>query len=67
MSVAKRIQEDARESIAGVPALAAEALGRGEGGPRFFVEADGGGVEARGCEPSWPDFHLWPFPGTLEM
>jgi len=52
-------QEDARESIAGVPALAAEALGRGEEAA-FFVEADGGGVEARGAS-ELADFHLWPF------
>jgi len=48
-------QEDARESIAGVPALAAEALGRGEQAA-FFVVADGGSVEAGGAR-ELADFH----------
>src|SRR5690348_4565045 len=52
-------QEYARESIAGVTALAAEALGRGEQAA-FFVVADGGGVEAGGAG-ELADFHGSPF------
>jgi hypothetical protein len=48
-------EEDAMEGVAGVAALAAEALGRREEA-EFFVIADGGGVEvsARG---EFTDFH----------
>src|SRR5260370_33335283 len=38
-------EEDAREGVAGVAALAAEALGRSQEAA-FFVVTDGGGVEA---------------------
>jgi hypothetical protein len=48
-------EEDAVESVAGVAALAAGPLGRGEEA-HFFVVADGGGVEA-GAGGEFTDFH----------
>ncbi len=52
-------EEDAIESLAGIAALAAEALGRGEEA-EFFVVADGGGVEA-GAVCELTDFHCSPW------
>jgi hypothetical protein len=51
-------EEDAMEGIGGVTALAAEALGRGEES-RFFIVADGGGVEV-GAASELADFHYPP-------
>jgi len=51
-------EEDAREGVTGIAALAAEALGRNEE-PEFFVVADGGGVEAGG-RGELADFHFGP-------
>ncbi len=48
-------EEDAMEGVAGIAALAAEALGRSQDA-HFFVVADGGGVEASGCS-KFTDFH----------
>jgi len=48
-------EEDAMEGVAGIAALAADPLGRGEEA-HFFVVADGGGVEA-GAGGEFTDFH----------
>jgi hypothetical protein len=48
-------EEDAMEGVAGIAALTADPLGRGEEA-EFFVVADGGGVEA-GAGGEFTDFH----------
>jgi len=48
-------EKDTGDSVAGIAALAAEALWRGEQAA-FFVVADGGGVEAGGAG-ELADFH----------
>ena len=48
-------EEDAMEGVAGIAALASDALGRGEEAA-FFVVADGGGVEV-GAAGEFTDFH----------
>jgi hypothetical protein len=48
-------EKDARESVAGIAALSASAVGRGEQAA-FFVVADRGGVEASGAG-ELADFH----------
>ncbi len=52
-------QEYARERVACIAALAAEALGWGKEAT-FFVVTDGGGVEARGAG-ELTNFHFVPF------
>jgi hypothetical protein len=48
-------EEDAMEGVAGIAALAAEPLGRGEEAA-FLIVADGGGVEV-GASGEFTDFH----------
>jgi len=48
-------EENAREGVTGIAALAAEALGRGEQA-EFFVVADGGSVEVS-ASSEFADFH----------
>ncbi len=51
-------EEDAREGVTGIAALAAETLGRSEE-PEFFIITDGGSVEAGG-RGELADFHFDP-------